>query len=82
MLGKFLEEFCSGCGIASNLFDQAFDIILFPLDEMQQADILGRSAVDGANYSNCFASIAQHCSRTEPWPSAIDNRSEHKRMLT
>jgi hypothetical protein len=40
MLGKFLEEFCSGCGIAGNLFDQAFDIILFPLDETQQADIL------------------------------------------
>jgi hypothetical protein len=40
MLGKFLEEFCSGCGIAGNLFDQAFDIMLFPLDEMQQADIL------------------------------------------
>jgi hypothetical protein len=40
MLGKFLEESCSGCGIAGNLFYQAFDIILFPLDEMQQADIL------------------------------------------
>src|ERR1035441_2021333 len=38
--GKFLQEFCSGCGIGGNLLDQALDIILLPLDESQQADVL------------------------------------------
>ena len=40
MPGKFLQQFRSGGGIGGNFLDQGLDIILFPLDESQQAHIL------------------------------------------
>ena len=38
--GELLQQFCACRGIGGNFLDQFLNIIRFPFDEAQQADIL------------------------------------------